>query len=215
MIKLFIFDLDGTLLDSDKMIIDTFKHLYDIYNNGIYPSEDYMHSFSGPPIKITLKREFPNIDEKELLDTYGSISLLYYKDNIKLFPNVKEMIENLKKNNIKVAVVTSKSKDKVEYTFKLLNIEDLFDYVVSVNDVNNPKPSPEGVFKVMDKFKIFNKDDIVYIGDSQIDYLTAKNALIKFGLVSFSNRKLEKGCTPNYIINNFDNILKDINYDKN
>ena len=66
--KLYLFDLDGTLLDSDQMLIETFRDLYKIYKPKDYViDEKKIITFSGPPIRETLQKEFPEYDQEMML----------------------------------------------------------------------------------------------------------------------------------------------------
>ena len=68
--KLYLFDLDGTLLDSDKMIIETFRELYKIYRPDFHPDDSHILQFSGPQIRESLAKEFPNEDLEKMLSEY-------------------------------------------------------------------------------------------------------------------------------------------------
>ena len=74
--KLYLFDLDGTLLDSDQMIIETFHYLYKVYKpKDFVIDEKKLFTFSGPPISITLQQEFPELDQEELLKVWRRESI--------------------------------------------------------------------------------------------------------------------------------------------
>ena len=80
--KLYLFDLDGTLIDSDRMLVETFKELYSKYRPGYNPDNSHYLQFSGPPIAESLKKEFPNLDQKAILEEYHHNILFRVQDNI-------------------------------------------------------------------------------------------------------------------------------------
>lgn len=208
--KLFLFDLDGTLIDSDQMIIETFRELYSIYRPGFYPSDDYIRQFSGPQMVDTLKKEFPNYDLKMMMEEYKKHSKQYYDKTVCLFPYVKEMLEILKDNDINFGVITNKFRFATDYSYKLLKIDHLDIYSVCADDVKEYKPAADGIIKAMQHFNVQNKDEVIYIGDNDTDYITAKNAGVKFGYTAWSPRHLTKGNNPDVLIKNFKEFTEEI-----
>ena len=186
--KLYLFDLDGTLLDSDKMLIATFRELYKIYRPGFNPDDSYIRKFSGPQISETLANEFPNESLEKMLDEYRNRSKKYYVQYVTLFPGGKELIEKMIAKGIKFGVITNKHRYATIYTYELLGLEKFNIYSVCADDVVNLKPHPEGVERAMKDFGIEDKKDVIYIGDGLFDYLTAKNSGVDFGFVSWSPR---------------------------
>ena len=82
--------------------------------------------------------------------------------------------------------------------------------LLHLNDVKELKPIPEGTFKAMKDFDVSNKDEVLYIGDSMFDYLTAVNAGVKFAYVSWSPRKLEKDAKIDIIIKDYKDFAEKI-----
>ena len=72
--KYLLFDLDGTLADTDPLIIQTMYDLYDKYNEGKRKSVEEIYYFSGPPIKETLSQEFPDVDLDLIYKDFHDIS---------------------------------------------------------------------------------------------------------------------------------------------
>lgn len=210
MYDLIIFDLDGTLLDSDKMIIETFKELYPMFRPGYMPSEEHMLSFSGPQIKETLKKEFPNIDSEVAMKAFREHSLKNYDKYAKLFPNVKEMFVELNKRHIPFAVVTNKHRYATEYTYKLFGISELIPFTVCADDVEHLKPAGDGIIQCMKYFGVSELQKVIYVGDGAIDYQTAQNAGVKFGYVTWSTRHLEKNAKIDHYIENYQQFLEEI-----
>ena len=208
--KLYLFDLDGTLLDSDRMLIETFRELYKIYKPGFDPEDKYILKFSGPQISETLAKEFPDQPLELMLKEYRTRSTKYYDMFVTLFPGGRELIEKLYKKHIPFTVITNKHSYATKYTYELLDLERFNIFSICADDVENLKPAPDGVLMAMKKFGIENKDDVIYIGDGQIDYLTAKNAGVKFGLVSWSPRQIEGNPKIDVKIESFKSFAEEI-----
>ena len=209
--KLYLFDLDGTLLDSDQMIIETFHYLYKLYKPADFKvDEAKLLTFSGPPIRITLKQEFPEVDQDELLKVWRKESIKNYPIFTKLFPGTLEILSTLVEKNYKVAIVTNKHRVAADEAFKLFGIADLGIWSISGDDIKEQKPSPEGLFKAMDHFGIKDKSEVVYIGDSIYDAKTAENAGVDFALVSWSPRKLPENTKITWKIDSFSEMARSL-----
>lgn len=210
MLKAIIFDFDGTLLDSDKMIVETFRQLYGIFKPNVDPDLDRFLSFSGPPIKESLKKEFPDVDQDFSFEQFQNLSKENYIKYVKPFPYVIDTLEELKKRNLKIALVTSKGRVATEYALKLTSLDNIFDFIICADEVKKVKPDPEGVLLALKCLNIKNKNDAIYIGDSRYDYLTAKDAGLKFGYVTFSPRKLFDNEKADIYISSFKNFVEEV-----
>ena len=210
MYDLILFDLDGTLLDSDQMIIETFRELYPLYRPGYNPSDEHILTFSGPQIHETLKKEFPDGDQEFLRNEFKRLSKKNYEKYCKLFPGVKEMFEELNKQKIPFAIVTNKHRYATDYTYQLLGIEGMVPLTVCADEVEHLKPAPDGVFECMEHFGVKDPQKVLYVGDGKIDYETAKNSGVKFALVDWSPRHLEPGSKIDVHIKNFQQFLEEI-----
>ena len=210
MYKLFLFDFDGTILDSDQMIVVTFKQLYDKYRGGKQAPLEHVLTFSGPPIRRTLKQEFPDLDQDMMFDEFVKYSTVNYDKYVKPFPYVIEMLKAFKEHGIKYGLITSKARGATDYALKLTHLDELFDFVVCSDEVKNVKPDPEGVLLAMKHFDVLNKNEVLFIGDNMFDYLTSKNAGVKFGYVTFSPRKLDKDAHIDVPIDNFKKFKEDV-----
>lgn len=207
MYKLYLFDLDGTLLDSDKMVITTFLELFKLYRPDYHPSFAHMLGYSGPVITDTLANEFPGCDVDFMLKEYNRLSRANYDKYVRLFAGAEELMMELNRRKIDFAIITSKDRNPTIYSLELCGITGLVPFFVTGGDVSKPKPDKEGVELAMKHFGITDKKDVVYIGDTNFDYLTAKNAGIDFILVEHSARGDQ--IEGDYKVKNFSNLLED------
>ena len=210
MFKLVLFDFDGTTLDSDNMLVATFFDLYKKY----YPNKEFtiehILTFSGPPMEQTLRQEFPDLKLEDIMAEYLKVSMDYYPTTIKLYPGVEELLIKLKNEGISTGLFTSRGRYTTEFAFDLLGIQGYFDHVICGDEVKERKPSPEGLLKAMEHFNIINKEDVLYIGDSNFDYLAARNAGIKFAIVNWSARKDTLDGEPDYVITDFNKFFEEV-----
>ena len=205
--KLYLFDLDGTLLDSDPMLVETFHYLYKKFKPVDFViDEEKIVTFSGPPIKLTLAQEFPELDQDMLLEEWRRESKKNYPNFTKLFPGAYELLSTLVEKNIPVAIITNKHRDAYEKAIPIFGIDKLNIYSVCDDEAGRQKPYPDGIFKCMKHFGIEDKNDVIYIGDSVFDYNTSMNAGVHFGLVSWSPRELPKNIRISEKIDSFEEV---------
>ena len=186
MIKGIIFDLDGTLLNTLGDLTSAVNKL--MINNG-YPtySEDDVRIRIGKGFKNLISRCIPIEIEDCLLDKKVEEFKSYYFSNLidktKPYVGINELINELKKRDIKIGVNSNKgnepTKELIKYFF---NLND--DYVLGKREGFNIKPDPANNNEIISKMNL-NKDEILYVGDSSVDYLTGLNSNLKTVLVSW------------------------------
>ena len=182
--KTYIFDFDYTLADATVGICDSVN--YALTQMGLNPKsrEDIRKT-----VGMTLSDIFFTLtgisDEHsaEQFDTH----FMYNADRVVtnttvLFPDTIDVLTKLKQNGCNTAVVTTKVRYRVEEIQKKFSMQGLIDYTVGFEDVVTPKPSPEGLLKAIAQFGS-EKRSVLFIGDSQIDANTAKNAGVDFAAV--------------------------------
>lgn len=187
--KYLLFDMDGTIADTDEMIYRTYSELFEKYGNGVKKEWDEIMYFSGPPLDETLKKYFPHMKLEEIRDIYTQTAEPYYQKTVKVFPHEIETLQYLKSQGYRLAVVTNKATYKAYEVLVSLNISSYFDFVIGREDVSLSKPSPEGILKAIDRYQA-QKEECLYLGDNDIDYITASNAGVDCLIVSWGPRKL-------------------------
>lgn len=187
--KVLLFDMDGTIAETDEMIIHTLEEMYDLYNPTNKKSREEIIYFSGPPIALTLKKEFPNMDQDFILQEFLDRSTRYYDLYTTTFEHEIEVLSLLKEKGYKMAVVTNKGHQKAEYVLELLKIKPYFDFVIGSGDVEELKPSPMGISEAIKRFN-GSKEETLYLGDNDIDYITASNAGVDCLICAWGPRKL-------------------------
>lgn len=182
MIKLVIFDVDGTLVDSETVYINSaletckrygYKFTIDDIKSIIGQTKDAIREgickIGGPNFDYDLYLKRKDEIAKELLKAH------YYD----LKPGVMDILNYCKENNIKMAIATSTYKEVHTEILSKLNILDYFDYKVFGDEIKNSKPNPEIYLKVVEHFKDIKKDEMIIFEDSNNGVLSAYNAGIK------------------------------------
>ena len=209
-----LFDMDGTIADTDQMVLRSFQELYDKFKGGQRKSDAEIYYFSGPPIKETLKKEFPEYDVDFMFQEFYKISQAMYDETICGFPYAREAILELKKGGIRLGVVTNKVREPAYRVLKLIHLDDdIFDLVIGFDDVKAGKPSPEGINKALEKMGYSDRSRVLYIGDNPIDDTTAKNAGVDSCICYWGPRKLPEDLAPTYKIYDYRELKGKVFYE--
>lgn len=174
MITTVLFDFDGTLADTNKLIINSFRHVYSVFCMDEC-NEDYIVSTFGEPLLTTLMRDFGNHNIEDVLAHYRDYQITRFNDEVFLYDTVYETLEYLKCNDIKMGIVTSRMKNSTLDALKNFNIDRFFDVVITADDTREHKPSK---VPLMMALKALGKEpaETLYVGDSKFDMECAINA---------------------------------------
>ena len=196
MVKVLIFDMDGTLIDTDEIIYRTWKELFLEYKPKDYVIDrEVARTFSGPPVEQSINFAFPELDPDFVLKEYRKRTAKYYEDCLKMFPGELEIIHKLHDDGYIFCVATSKNKEMTIKCLETYGIKDYFTYVLTSSDPFKHKPDPDMLNFIIEKLNV-SKDEVVMIGDTKFDYLAAKNAGVKCILFTGSPRKYEEDIKP-------------------
>lgn len=207
--KYILFDLDGTLIDTNQLIIDSFKHTYKTHLNKDIEEKEILQYF-GEPLITTLRRYSPE-NAQELYDTYINYNESIHDDNVSLCCNIKECLEQLKELGCVMAVVTSKRSKMAHQGLELFDILKYFSEVITVDDTTEHKPHPAPVLKALEKLGAAPEDAIM-VGDSIFDIQCAHNAGVKAVQVTWGAalEHLEQE-PPDYLVDNAIEIVDIVN----
>lgn len=177
MYKLAVFDMDGTILD-------TLEDLKDSTNFALekcgYPVRTYdeVRRFVGNGIRKLIERAVPEGLTTEQIDRVHEVFTEHYKvhcaDKTKAYDGIKPLLEKLRASGVKTAVVSNKADYGVQELCKEY-FDGLFDYAVGEREGIRRKPAPDAVNEAL-RVLGMSKSEAVYIGDSDVDFETAKNA---------------------------------------
>ena len=202
-----LFDLDGTLLNSQEWITKSFEHTFQKFRPDLEITEEEYVSFFGPTLYQTFSKFSDNEDEiNEMIEYYREYNVAGYDENVKLFPNVKETIKILHRKGYKLGIVSSKKKELVQHTIELFGLTDYIDLVIGQGDFKNPKPDPESILMAINTLESKNT---LYVGDTLSDIKAAKGANAKSCGVLYSasiEELLEE--KPDYVIKNMTQLTE-------
>ncbi|RAS74808.1 pyrophosphatase PpaX [Priestia endophytica] len=178
-----LFDLDGTLIDTNELIISSFLHTLETYYPSKYKREDVL-SFMGPPLYDSFAQLNPeNIEE--MVDCYRAYNHEHHDRLVTEFPTVFETVKWLKEQGYKLGIVTTKIRQTVEMGLKLTGLDPFFDVVITLDDVQHAKPHREPIDKALAKLNA-KPEEAMMVGDNSHDILAGKNAGTKTVGVAWS-----------------------------
>jgi pyrophosphatase PpaX len=206
-INTILFDLDGTLVDSNELIIESFRETFKKYQPEKTYSRQELIDMIGPPLKETFKvvSEQESIIS-EMIDFYRK----FYQDNefqyITLYPNVIETLDALSDKGINLGIVTTKFKESAMPSIKHFGIDKYIKYYSFLGDVDEHKPSPKPLYHVLKNFNDIDK--VVMVGDNSSDILAGKNAkVLTCGLDWALNREKLINTKPDFWIKDYLELL--------
>ena len=191
--KLFIFDLDGTLVNT---VIDLNAAInYGLENNN-FPTVSVEHTKKaiGNGIAVAVSRSLPECaseeEHKRVLSDFRKYYREHYLDNSKPYPKMVKTLTLLKNNGYLLAVATNKID---EVATKMINtlFPNIFDFVQGDLPETPKKPAPYLLNKVINKFGV-DKSNVTYVGDSEVDIETAINVGVKLILVDYGYHRSEE-----------------------
>lgn len=169
-----IFDVDGTLTRTNDLIFASFNHVAEKYLGRRFTPAQIIGLF-GPPEEGAVVKVFgpENLDPimDELLAFYAS----QHSALASLHAGIEEVLDLLKRHDIRLAVFTGKGRKTTTITLNALHLASYFDLVVSGNDVVHHKPHPEGILRVLERFGI-SPGEALMVGDSMSDVKAARAA---------------------------------------
>ncbi|WP_143316072.1 pyrophosphatase PpaX [Clostridium sp. HBUAS56017] len=175
MIKAVLFDLDGTLLDTNDLIYDSFCRAFKEVLDIELPKEEITLLY-GKPLKTSLIKYTDNEDLLEnLINSYRNYNKVYHDNMCRPFEGVKELLLALKERAIKIGIVTSKRKELAKRGLELGELIGYMDVIISPEDTIKHKPEGDPALKACEMLGVLPKEAIM-VGDSPYDLLCGKNA---------------------------------------
>lgn len=172
-----IFDLDGTLLDSLQDLADSTNHVLAQFGYPVHTLED-IRRFVGNGVRVLMERAVPdNLTPTEFETVFSEFKAYYVDhcmDKTKPYPGINELLEKLKANHYKVAIVSNKLQGGVDELYARF-FKDLVQVAVGECPEVKRKPNPDMVNKALEKLGS-TADEAVYVGDSDVDLATARNS---------------------------------------
>lgn len=187
-----LFDLDGTLIDTTRLILACFEHSWRIVT-GRGRSRDELVATFGMPLRDAMKRLASDPEDsdlarsgcaiegrliEQLLLEYRSFNLANHDGMVRGFVGAEAVIAELRRRGYLIGVVTSKGRELGLRGLKLCSLDPLLDVAIFLEDTDHHKPRPEPVLKALEKLDTRPRQ-AAYIGDSRHDLVAGRAAGVR------------------------------------
>ncbi|HXV64174.1 MAG TPA: HAD-IA family hydrolase [Vicinamibacteria bacterium] len=173
----FLFDLDGTLLDSVDLILSAYRHTAIAHLGQALPDDVWLRGLGMP-----LRRQLGDVtDDPSLIEamvaTYREYHIAHHDRSVRLYPGVLEVLTALQERGVKLGVVTSKLRFGAERGLSLTGLTEYFQALVTADEVQNHKPHPEPVLTALSRLGTA-PERAIFVGDSPHDVASGRAAQV-------------------------------------
>ena len=168
-IRAVLFDLDGTLIDSERLILASYRHTMREHL-GHVPPEDTWKATIGQPLVVQMKMFADREDQvSAMIGTYVEHNLANHDDYVSPFPGVRPLVEAIRRSGRVLGIVTSKKRRATHMGLARCDLpREWFAAIVTADDVERYKPEPEPVLEALDRLEI-SGSEALFVGDSTHD----------------------------------------------
>lgn len=178
-----IFDLDGTLLDTETMYMRALQAV--LHERGINrPYAELTATFGIPSRDALVRLQIPDLEN--ILTAWGDRTVAY-QDTVSIYPGVRTALAKLREVGTNLAIMTSKRRFEYERDVVSVGLDQYFKVSVVAEDVDHGKPAPDGILLAMQRLGA-DPASTVYVGDTAYDYTAAHAAGVDFGFAGWNGK---------------------------
>ncbi|GIO61533.1 pyrophosphatase PpaX [Paenibacillus cineris] len=206
MIDTVLFDLDGTIIDTNELIISSFMHVLEKHVPTPLTREVII-----PKMGMTLEQQLQffsgSEDVTHFHQAYRTYNDAHHDEMVQPFPHVLEVIKELDRRGITMGVVTTKNKPGTFRVLEMFGLDKYMKAIVTVMDVEHPKPHPEPVLMAISQLGA-DPAATLMVGDSPVDIQSAKAAGARSAGVAWSlkGEKVLREYNPDYILHDMTDL---------
>jgi pyrophosphatase PpaX len=206
-LQLLLYDLDGTLVDSNELIVATFAKVFAKHLPELTLTKAEFIQMMGPPLLETFQKY---VSDPAMIEAMIQTYLKHYRADefayLTVYPGMLEALEFFHEQGFKQMIVTTKYHRSAAPSIRHFGIDKYIDGVIALEDVIHPKPDPEPILLAMAKFPGYQA---VMIGDNTTDILAGKNAGIPTLGVTYSYKLEElRAANPDGWIQNGTDLIR-------
>lgn len=172
--KALLFDFDGTLADTLPICYYAFQSVFREFDKRELASDEIKAMF-GPSETGIIRGNLIHADKDLAIEHYYRKYQEKHSELVEYNKEIHSLLKDLKAQGVKLAIVTGKAQRSLDISLVELYMDGLFDVVITGDDVNRPKPHPEGILKALNQLGI-EKQEALFFGDSNADIQAGKGA---------------------------------------
>jgi pyrophosphatase PpaX len=207
----YLFDIDGTLIDTTELIFKCFQKTCLQYA-GYAPKIEFIAGMTGLPLNVLVERCLDGKCDYEMetvILEYKAFQKTIFKDHLKLFPNVNEVLGKLKKQGKKIAAVTSRRQESLKPYLIYTNTLQYFDVLVTPELTTHHKPHPMPAVRAIELLQT-KPEKCLFVGDSKFDIQCGQSAGTDTAFVSWSFNQPDELKKPStYLISSMEDLIID------
>lgn len=222
--KLFMFDLDGTLIETAPEIADAVNDTLARFDLPAVPQACVdrwighgTHELLIQALAFSGKTTEPLVRASASLPLFSAEFGRHYErrcgTNSRLYPHVREVLQRLRDQGSKLAVVTNKEERYARTVLDAHGLAPLFHRVISGDSLPTKKPDPAGINACLDEFQV-HRGHALFVGDSSIDVATARNAGVRVWALPYGYNMGQaiEACGPDRVISDFSALIETQNH---
>jgi HAD superfamily hydrolase (TIGR01549 family) len=182
-----IFDVDGTLIDTEKAVLGSLQKMLKEDYGKLIPLEDLSFVLGIPGSRSLPQLEITDIERANERWNYFMKDFFH---SIGVFDGMKEVLKTLNDRNLVQGIVTSKTNEEITSDFEPFGLSGYMTYMVCADDTEKHKPHPDPLLKFLE-ISGTDPQTSIYIGDTVYDYECARDAGIDFGLALWGCKHTE------------------------
>jgi pyrophosphatase PpaX len=177
-----LFDLDGTLLDTFSLILESFRFTMQKHRGTVPPEEPFLAQLGTPLARMLAAYSDDASEIEAMVATYRDHNARCHDDRVRAYPGTQSMVRNVADHGLARALVTSKSHPSARHGLELCGFDGLFPVVIGMEDVSRHKPDPEPVRVALERLRI-QPAHALFVGDSPFDMEAGRLAGVKTAAV--------------------------------
>lgn len=185
-----VFDMDGTLTNTNRLIFDSFNHIVETYRGGRMADHEIAALF-GPPEEGALRAIVGDECLEEAMQRYLDFYRAHHRSLASVYVGIPELLEELYDRGVLLALFTGKGRQTAAISLEILGLTRFFRKVVTGNDVVRHKPSGEGIASILAEFRV-PRERTLMVGDSAADILAAREAGVPVASVLWDSYAKER-----------------------
>lgn len=170
-----LFDLDGTLINSVDLIVDSYQHTFRVHGVPILSREEILAGL-GTPLRVVFGNMTRDTDQVTAwIATYREYNLSHHDAQVTAYPGAVAMVRKIRESGFRVGLVTSKNRAGAQRGLSLVGLGDAMEIIIGADDVVQAKPHPEPVERALSGLGM-PADTALFVGDSQHDIHSGRGA---------------------------------------
>lgn len=198
-----VFDVDGTLLNTEDTIQLALQKTVEEYTGKHYSLQDLEFSLGIPGVEVMRRL---GIEDAEAARVRWNDNMVETRRLMHVYPGIENLLAELHKRGYKLGIVTSRLREELNEDFPQFGLEHYFSTIVCADDSETHKPTAGPLLKYME-LTVANKEEVLYIGDRDHDMQCADAAGVDFVLANWGAQGRFEGTTSLYVANHPQELL--------